>query len=207
MNTWGVIKQLCSGKLVASTAVWIFIVPAIVKISQVIEVKSVINGVELVAPHSLIYLYFSAVSFFISNILYIVACPNLIKEVRNYNAFCSLGYTVFDLSNSTENVKEATAKKLIYKIKKEVESATPDEIDSSEHQTQTLTIGLKNEPQAFTFKVNDLPVVFNLVYNFNLGRLYGMQLLCWMFLSIGLGLLAFLLINNLFVVASEINFT
>ena len=118
MKTWGVIKQLCSGKLAASTAVWIFIVPAIVKISQTIENESVIYGVELVAPHSLIYLYFSAVAFFISNILYIIACPSLIKEVRNYNTFCSLGYTVFDLSNSTENVKGYDAKKLVERIKK-----------------------------------------------------------------------------------------
>jgi len=207
MNTWEVIKSLCSGKLLASTSLWIFIVPAVVKLTQSIDGGIYFNGVTLVAPQSLIYLYFSAIAFFISNILYIIACPSLIKKVGHYSEFLSMGCTVFDLSNSTNRVNEKDAKSLIAKIKGEVESSTPKEIDSSKHNNLTLTVGNDKKPQAFTFNDDALPVVFNFIYNFNLSRLWFMQLLCWAFLFIGLALITFLLISNLLVVSSEINFT
>ena len=204
MNTWGIIKQLCSGKLIASTSIWIFVVPVIVKVYQGLNSGILLNGLEIIAPQSLIYLYFSAVAFFISNVLYIMLCPNLIKMVNHYSEFISLGCTAFDLSNSTNNVKKSTAKRLILRIKKEVESATGEDIDSTNIQTLTLTVGAAKEPQAFTFNEINLPIVFSIIYEFNLEKLWLVQSICWLFLSTGLGLLAYLLGINLFIVLAEI---
>ncbi len=65
MNSWSTIKELSTGKLITSTSIWIFLVPAITKMGNVTEeYMNSVFSISIVSSFSLLCLYFSAIAFF-----------------------------------------------------------------------------------------------------------------------------------------------
>lgn len=201
MITWGTLKQLSTGKLTSSTAIWIFIVPAIAKISEGLEGKVPdLISFTILAPHSLILLYFSAIAFFLGSIIYIVRCPSFVKAVSSFNDFTQQGMSHFNLTESLRSVSDDSAKKLRAELKRIVPTPTNNEIDDNE----VVSISAGNEEETFTFNRSSLPEVFWIIYSFQLDQRKPEQWLAMFLYFAGFCLLGYTLFANFCIVVEHI---
>jgi len=200
MITWDTIKELSTGKLTTSSAIWIFIVPAIAKISEGLEGKSDLFSFQIVAPYSLILLYFSALAFFLASVIYIVRCPSFVKSVSSYNDFTKQGMSHFNLTESVKLVDDITASNLKLELKDMIATATTKEIDK--HEVISVSAGKKKE--TFTFNKHELPEVFWLIYLFHIEQRKFEQWFAMSLYIAGFCMLGYTLIVNLCIVVEYI---
>lgn len=195
MKTWTILKDLSNSRLVYSTSIWIFFVPAVLKISG--ATSDFFSSGEILVPYSFYLIYFSSVAFFIGSTLYVISCPFFVKKISSYSFFIEEGMSIININNALFKVDEEKSKKLIEVLRKEVGSASPEEIDDNKVLTLCSGIG----PASFSFNENNLDKVFWIVYDFQQQQRLMAQLLCWFFYSIGFFLIALVFLMNFYSVA------
>ena len=201
MNYWMNLKEICTGKIITATAVWIFIVPAMTKIFNLLESNTTLfETINIIAPYSIIILYFSAMAFFLASITYIVFCPELIKKYNSYTEYATEGKNQINLSNSLKNLNDKSSKILIDKLKNNITRALPADIDAK----KSTTIVFGKTPISYTFKNEDITDVFWAVYEYYTGTAVVAQIIIGLFLSVGFALLTFILFSNLFLVIKSL---
>ena len=90
---WSFLRGIQSYKIVKSTYIWLFILPIITKAFSQIEDtlrmdfygQNIVLDLEL--PFAWIMLFYSALLFTIGNLIFLIACPAIIKENRSLADF------------------------------------------------------------------------------------------------------------------------
>lgn len=195
MRSWSAIKEFSNSRLVYSTSIWIFVVPALTKISSAANdyYSGSFTFVNLFS-HSLYLVYFSAVSFFLGCMVYYAACPVVIKKFDSFSCFLKEGMSIININESLENLDEKESSELIDLVRKKVDPATVQEIDSA----RALTLCSGKVPACYSFEENKLKEIFWVIYGFNQSRRIWAQGLCWLFFAVGFFQLAALLFLNLY---------
>ncbi|MCD9462646.1 hypothetical protein CJF25_06510 [Photobacterium phosphoreum] len=201
MKLWMTIKEISKSKISTSCALWIFIVPAIAKLSTVIGTHGYNDFTfKLVAPHSFILLYFAAISFFLGTLLYTLACPPFLKAVDNYNDFEKLKMTEFNLSQSLEKFSKIRAEEIISIIRKKIGKANITSIDSD----QALLIEAGDSLDSIMVESKNLIKCFWLVHDYHQSTRLVFQYIIMIFYLCGFGILLYILASNLFIVLNTI---
>lgn len=197
MKQWSTLKEISKSKITTSCAIWIFVVPAIAKISSFVGTHKY-GGVnfEIVAPESLLLLYFSAISFFLGTLLYTVTCPPLIKLVDNFDEFDRLQMTAFNLSQSLGSFSKDDAKSVISLIRDKVGMTESKNIDKEE----ALLIEAGNNIDSIMVAPDKLRDCFWLIYETHKSQKVVAQFSVFGFYLIGFAILSYILISNLFIV-------
>jgi hypothetical protein len=118
---------------VASTGIWVFVVPIIVNISNLLN-NSVNHQTELgfqLAPNSILLLYFSAFSFFLGCLVFQIFCPNLIKLTNSFSMFEKEGMSEHNLTESLSELGSTCSEKIIRNLRKSAEEAYASDIDEN----------------------------------------------------------------------------
>lgn len=190
---WSLIKGLSNTKLVASTSLWVFLSPIIVKLGVN---DGFLLGDVVFSGYSIYFLYFSAVSFFLGFFLYCLFCPPVVKEFESYAQFSDKGMTVDGLSSLVSQMGRSYSNSLFLVLEQKVGRATPEEIDGA--VAETVSIG--SEPKNFTFHRGRLNSVFWCVHDFSDGVGLIPWLFCLLFYVTGFLFLAILMGMNFFLV-------
>ncbi|EGQ7756551.1 hypothetical protein IO707_000842 [Vibrio vulnificus] len=202
MKSWKILKELSTGKLISSTSIWIFLVPAIAKLTDFSE--SIVDGiypVNFVSPTSLVLLYLSAVSFFLASLIYIARCPSFIKQFDNYLDFEEKKMSIININSSLTSASDKDTKTIIEELNNNVDKATTEEIDSS----CVLTIISGKERSSFSFNKDKLPMVFWPIYGYHLGSRCFAQFFCWLFYIIGFSIMIYIFVSNFIVVINSVS--
>jgi hypothetical protein len=195
---WITLKSIASAKIVASTAVWVFLVPAIVKITNLLNdtITGQSNiGLEF-APFSIVLLYFSALSFFLGSICYHIFCPNIIKITDSFSSFVNEGMDSHNLSMSLRALNKKSTVELINNLRQNADEASMDDINNNNYFT---IISAHNN--SINLKLNQLSSVFWIVYEFISTRKNFGRHLTSIFFLLGIILLSIIFIRNIEVVA------
>ena len=195
---WIIIKSISNTKILASTGIWIFLVPAFIKTSNLLNDSlsgQYFASVQL-APFSILLLYFSAFAFFLGSILYYIFCPRLIKLTDSFKDFESEGMNEHNLTKSLIHLDSHSAKSLISLLRKQANEATGEDIDKNNYFTIT-----SSTDRSINLKKNQLSTAFWVTFEF-LSEIKPI----WRFLTaslfiIGFTLLTLIFIRNLEVVA------
>tara|TARA_Y100000588_G_scaffold83247_1_gene87806 strand:- start:868 stop:1476 length:609 start_codon:yes stop_codon:yes gene_type:complete len=201
MMQWDTIKSLAVSKIGTGSAIWIFIVPAIAKVSEMTGATLHSFDLEIIAPQSMLLLYFSSLAFFLGTLIYQIMCPSLIKDTNNYLDFEHSGQNEFNLSQSVSKLKEENAQEFINQIKKDIEMPTPDEISKS--KVLLIDAG-ETRSKSTLIRPDDLPKAYWITRNFhNQAHSKSRSLSCLLFGS-GFLMLSYILITNLIIVIKHI---
>lgn len=90
---WYSIKFLPNNKFVKYVAIWLFILPLLNKLPF------------FKLPFNLYCLFFAALCFAIANIIYMLRCPNIIKDHISFVGFISDGKTSYHLQEYKNEIK------------------------------------------------------------------------------------------------------
>ena len=71
---WRSLKAILDNRVVASTAVWIFLIPVLVSVTRQFPV------LQIELPFNLFLIYFSALSFFLARMIYNIWCPDFLRR-------------------------------------------------------------------------------------------------------------------------------
>ena len=118
--TWDKLKKINSSKIINSMYIWIFIVPIILKVFELInkniynfEIFNEVITLNLELPFSLTVFYFSAIFFALGNLLIKSSCPLIIFENNSYADFKNegkaqpyIGTYEYDAMNNEEESTE-----------------------------------------------------------------------------------------------------
>lgn len=108
---WSNISNIHGTSIVKSVYAWLFIVPVLVKALS--EVPPVVNfliagqtiPIRMELPFSFLCFYLSAFSFVLSNIIYQLKCPQLIKDHSSWRSFAEHGKSIEHLENYVDGLK------------------------------------------------------------------------------------------------------
>ncbi|GIU46350.1 hypothetical protein TUM4438_21950 [Shewanella sairae] len=201
MKFWESIKTASLSKISAGSTIWIFLVPAIVKISNGIGIH-VVNDykLQIVAPQSFVLLYFSAMSFFLALMVYILFCPSLIKKTNSFDDFNSLGMNEYNLSSTISNLSANKSKELISDIKENLGMPSPEIIDKEEYKI--IKVGKEGTP--ILIQSEKIPQAYWIVREFHNARLPLVQLISILLYITGILILIYILFSNLFLVINHV---
>lgn len=102
-TSWDRLRRLPANKIIASSYIWIVIVPVVAKIFSRVQETIVIglneNKIEilLALPFSWKLFFFSALCFTVGNVIFSIFCPYAIKRYSNYDEFIMGGGDFSDL--------------------------------------------------------------------------------------------------------------
>lgn len=71
---WRSLKAILDNRVVASTAIWIFLIPVLVSATRQFPV------LQIELPFNLFLIYFSALSFFLARMIYNIWCPDFLRR-------------------------------------------------------------------------------------------------------------------------------
>lgn len=110
-QTWSNISNIHGTSIVKSIYAWLFIVPVLVKaLSEVpTDVSFIIAGqtipIKMELPFSFLCFYLSAFFFVLSNIIYQLICPQLIKDHSSWRSFAEHGKGMAHLEKYVSGLK------------------------------------------------------------------------------------------------------
>lgn len=177
MNSWDSINKLGKNKLLATSYVWLIVVPLFAKILSLIEnpldFSAYIPGliINFSLPFSWQLFYFSAVIISLAGAIYYFACPSIIKSFSTYAEFQSEGRDASYLEKYAERLDgfsfEGHAKDAIYEPAIE-----------PERQRQFW-------PQAFWQ-----------IYEYEKGKYPTVRVICFILYVVGIALIVIILADN-----------
>lgn len=186
--SWSSSKQLANSKLISSTSIWVFFAPLVFKFLEV----SYIDALGFFNFYNIFLLYLGGLSFFLASVVHVIFCPPFLKKFNSYSEYINMGMGVENIDKYTSDLCDKASPLLMSIFEKNVDRASPLDIDADE--VHTVTIG--QEPLNFTFKKKDLSVVFWCFYDYLDNKGFLSRLLCSIFYLFGfLSLLAVLVIN------------
>jgi len=111
---WVSISKVGGSKFIQSFSIWIMLVPIIAKLfgnlPDIIEVRLFGSTFffDIVLPFGLSIFYFSALSFGVANIIYLISCPQIIKNYENAGDFYNKRGSVSELSYYSKKINSNT---------------------------------------------------------------------------------------------------
>lgn len=163
MPKWDLVRGISSNKIIISTSIWVFIVPAIMKTADILNTNIQGNEFDFITlPLTFSILYFSGVSFFLGATIYNLFCPNLIKDNDSYSAFSNKGGNCFCLEAYINTICTSDSTKLKHLLVANVGEASPNNIDNGNY----YCIALGKNKDMFTFEKEKLSDVFWVIYHF-----------------------------------------
>ncbi|WP_394388818.1 hypothetical protein [Shewanella woodyi] len=201
MRLWESIKAASQSKISAGSAIWIFLVPAIVKVSNGIGVHDV-NTYEfqLVAPQSFLLLYFSAMAFFLALIMYVLFCPDLIKKTNSFDDFNNLGMDEYNLSMTLRCLGRNESSKISAEIKGSLGMPSTEMIDKELYKI--IKVGKEGTP--ILIRCEQLMQAYWIVREFHNERLPLFQIVSIVLYAAGVFMLMYILFSNLFLVINHV---
>ncbi|MFI3220754.1 MAG: hypothetical protein QX189_16795 [Methylococcales bacterium] len=94
--SWQSLRKFGSSRAVKTSYYWIFLIPLFAKVvhqihPMVVNFLAVQQTLEFTLPFSWFLLYFSALSFAFSSLLYDIFCPKIISSFKNFREFLDSG--------------------------------------------------------------------------------------------------------------------
>lgn len=201
MLDWRSARSISSARIVASTSIWIFIVPMLLKIIDVVNDGLSGSVFKLSSvPDSFMALYLSGVAFFLGSIVYFLSAPKIIIDYKSFSEYQGEGAGAYSLEEYVSDLSEKESKRLKDKLVENVAEASASDIDNS--MASCLNIGV--DKLVFNYGTNDLKSVFWVVYHYSLG---GDKVFCFFslfFHMLGFIGLAYLFFYNLAIVLSNL---
>jgi hypothetical protein len=185
INKWSVVQKLSRNKLLASSYVWLIIVPIFAKLlAQVespIELTNIAAGlvIDLTLPFSWKVFYCAAVLFSVGGLVYSLSCPKLIQTVQSYGDFKQQGLNGFYLKEYAQGLTDF-----------EYEHNARMAVDAFPRQADEL------EP--------NLSEGFQQLYSYEDSRRSLAIFACLILYSLGLALMTWVLIDNAHYVLQQI---
>jgi hypothetical protein len=203
MRFWSVIKSLSESKLSSSSAIWIFVVPAIAKISDAFGTYN-IDGInyQVVTPLSFMLLYFSAILFFFGGLVYVLFCPDLIKNTKDYSDFKRKGMNELVLSSSLSKLGEDKANEIINDIKSKIDFSSVEKID--DRLIALIEAGTGKSIRSTVIDAERVVDAYWIIRAFHDKRYWFIQLISIFSYGAGSLILLFIVFSNLFTVISHI---
>tara|TARA_Y100000034_G_C6859589_1_gene391049 strand:- start:399 stop:1040 length:642 start_codon:yes stop_codon:yes gene_type:complete len=107
---WNLVRNLAESKVVASSFIWLFIVPLSAKLLS--NLKETVNftlfgeqvTITTTLPFSWQLLFLAACCFTIANIAYSIFCPEIFKNYRTYAEFKESGKTLLQVNNAIKSM-------------------------------------------------------------------------------------------------------
>ena len=120
--TWGFLNKLGQSHILKSSYFWLFFVPIAAKVISklpneiIVEISKKEYTILLKLPFNWQVLYLAALCFSIANIIYILCCPKIIADHRDFADFLASGkkkeqLEEYIISTETEAETEAEIKK------------------------------------------------------------------------------------------------
>jgi hypothetical protein len=110
INKWSFVQKLGRNKLLASSYIWLIIVPIfaklLVQVESLIELTNIAAGlvIDLTLPFSWKVFYCATLLFSISGPVYSLCCPKLIQSVQSYGDFKQQGLNGFYLKEYAQEL-------------------------------------------------------------------------------------------------------
>ena len=96
---WHVIEKLGNSRISRNSYYWFFLIPILGKLFQNIPEEIFIEGftaepiqINLTFPFSWYILFAVGILFILSNIIYRISCPHIVREFMNFSEFIASGY-------------------------------------------------------------------------------------------------------------------
>jgi hypothetical protein len=194
MLRWDMVKELSNAKIIATTSIWVFIVPITLKFLN----QDLSDLVSL--PQSFSILYFSGVSFFLGAVVYNIFSPSILRQYHSYANFAEKGGNVYLIDTFVKNLSKDESSRLKKLLIDKVGELTPSEIDTLE--TECIDIG--KDADVFTFKLDKTRDVFWIVYETFMTKRYSFILVSLTFHALGFIGLSYIFIKNFILVINSI---
>ncbi len=107
-TTWKTLNGVGSSKVIRSSFIWIIIVPVLAKAFNNLEnslklsILGNIVSITLELPFNWTLFYFSALVFALATAIYILRCPTIVREFRDFHEFISTGRELAQLADYLE---------------------------------------------------------------------------------------------------------
>ncbi|OUS72130.1 hypothetical protein B5G52_09785 [Pseudoalteromonas sp. A601] len=181
-TNWKTINKLGKNKLLATSYIWLVIVPIVAKLfslaEDTLDFSSVVPGLilSLTLPFSWKLFYISAVFVVLGNLVYNFCCPEIIKDYPDYSDFKEAGLS--------SQYLQSYAKRIQHKVDKSIENV----LENSGHAQRD---GYMKD---LFWKISDQE---NTTGKFS-------RVICFTLYSIGLLLLLPTIFNNIYYVVSQL---
>lgn len=201
MLDWRSAGSISNAKIIASTSVWIFIVPMLLKIIDVVN-NDLSQSLFILSrvPDSFIALYLSGVAFFLGSIVYYLSAPRIILDYKSFSEYQNKGAGAYSLDEYVSDLSERDSKELRAKLVENVEEASASDIDNS--MVSCINIGV--DKLVFNYSSSDLKGVFWVVYHYFLGKSKVFCFFSLLFHILGFVGLSYLFFYNLAIVLSNL---
>lgn len=161
---WSSIRDLGNSKIVKQSYIWIFVVPFLAKC--VLYVEEAYPGSESVSgffTESWFVLYFSAVCFAVGVTIYLVFCPGIIRNYKDYSDFDKTGATHERINLYLKKLYKMGGADdcTLEKIKELSEECNTDDIDAG----RSVVIEVFDHSALYNLRKENLRDVFWLVYD------------------------------------------
>ncbi|WP_143056828.1 hypothetical protein [Loktanella sp. DSM 29012] len=98
---WEALKAILDNRIIASTNIWVFLLPALMVITEKFPVELSLFPfgsqspliITLEVPYNFFLLYFAAIAFFLARLLYILRCPQFLRQYGTATAAINSGVT------------------------------------------------------------------------------------------------------------------
>jgi len=176
---WNNIGKIHGTSIVKSVYVWLFIVPVLVKALS--EVPPVVNffvagqtiPIRMELPFSFLCFYLSAFFFVLSNIIYQLKCPQLIKDHSSWRSFAEQGKSMEHLEHYVDGLR-----------------ITPEEKERAWHVKSSNSPGSPMQDQFWAF------------HNMGERQTPWFRKVAVVFTCLAFSLMAWVILQNLYVVIS-----
>ena len=202
---WSTIEKLGNSKIAKSSYYWFFIIPILAKLFQNIPRTVIVSNdifidsitnvpmeLNLAFPFKWYLLFIIGIFFIISNIIYQISCPHIIREFRNYAEFVSSGYpnsyllAQADFHNVPENAINVFTRSI--PIREGFDSNIKMPLDEKEYH----------------YKIAQREY-FDTIYNIANASKIGVRLLATLIIILAFVLLSIIIFQNIFTVIEIYN--
>ncbi|MCF7699978.1 hypothetical protein [Loktanella sp. M215] len=129
---WEALKSILDNKIVASTNIWVFVLPAIMVLTEKFPVSLQIFPfgaqapleLSLKIPYNWFLLYFAAMAFFCARLIYVIRCPNFLRQYRSAADAVNNGVTAEILRERVKEFLVDYQKKKLHILSDEYEKIT-----------------------------------------------------------------------------------
>lgn len=196
---WSAIESLGNSKIAKSSYYWFFIIPIIAKLFQNIPRSVFIESItsqpiqlNLTFPFKWYLIFIIGILFILSNIIYQISCPHIIREFRNYSEFVSSGYPNSYLLAQAD----------FHNVPEEAINVFTRSIPTKEGFDANIKMSL--DEKEYYYKIAQREY-FDKIYNIANASKTGVRLMATLIISIAFVLLTIIVFQNIYTVIEIYN--
>ena len=158
MFKWSIIQSISNSKMIASSTIWVFVVPMLLHIYNFLT-NNVCNNV-LCFNSSLYLLYFSGFLFFVGGFAFLLLCPKFLQDFSNYADFVNKGGNHLTVESYISDFNNNESSLLYSKLSDKIEENQDSDIDDEK------VVGIKIGDFTYIFKKEQIDEVFWVVHEY-----------------------------------------